>query len=239
MSLCPEDYERAIGTVKFPGTEVLVFRDGKLMSQWPNCGHRPYTDPVRRMVFLPTWFEGEEDMIYPTVYEDGRDRSGSEELSKSLYEEIEKILKMFFLKEELKLKGLEPVTEDNYVANVLRTESCDMEPIKERLQNEETIRLLHAALGLVTEAAELADMLKKHIFYGRPIDWVNTKEEVGDAMWYVGVVVDVMKTTMREIKQVNIDKLRARFPDKFTEKDANNRDLDAEHKILSGEIKDE
>ena len=142
------------------------------------------------------------------------------------------------LKEELTTAGLEPVTENNYVANCLRTESMDWDAIKERLSDLRTIRLLHASLGLVTEAAELADMLKKSIFYGRDIDRVNAREEVGDVMWYVGVAVDVMQTTMREIMQTNIDKLRTRFPDKFTEHHANKRDLDAEHKILAQKVEE-
>jgi NTP pyrophosphatase (non-canonical NTP hydrolase) len=83
-------------------------------------------------------------------------------------------------------------------------------------------------MGLVTEAGELADMLKKHIFYGRNIDKVNAQEEIGDTCWYVGVAIDVLKTTMNDIMTKNIEKLRKRYPEKFTEEKANNRNIDNE-----------
>lgn len=126
------------------------------------------------------------------------------------------------------------ITSDNYVNNVLRSESPVTTELRERLQNEVTIRLLHAAMGMATEAGEFLDMLKKHIFYGKPMDFVNAKEEVGDQMWYAGLAIDVLQTTFNEVLTVNIDKLRARYPEKFTEEAAINRDLNIERAILEG-----
>lgn len=126
------------------------------------------------------------------------------------------------------------ITSGNYVNNVLRSESPVTTELRERLQNEVTIRLLHAAMGMATEAGEFLDMLKKHIFYGKPMDFVNAKEEVGDQMWYAGLAIDVLQTTFNEVLTVNIDKLRARYPEKFTEEAAINRDLNIERAILEG-----
>jgi len=126
------------------------------------------------------------------------------------------------------------ITSDNYVSEVLRTEPVDMEAVQKRLCEPETVRLLHAVLGITTEAGEIVDVLKKHIFYGKPIDEVNLREELGDSMWYVGLAVDVLRTTMDEIMTTNIAKLRARYPEKFTEEAALNRNLDAEKTILEG-----
>lgn len=124
------------------------------------------------------------------------------------------------------------LTSETYVAEVLRTD-CPITPeLIERLSQPETIRLLHATMGLVTEAAELADMLKKHIFYGRKLDLVNAAEEVGDSQWYAGLAVDVLKTTMNDIFTMNIAKLRLRYPEKFTEARAENRDIPAERALL-------
>lgn len=53
-------------------------------------------------------------------------------------------------------------------------------------------RLLHAAIGLCTESGELLDAYKKHIFYGKPLDHVNIKEELGDICWYMAIVCDVV-----------------------------------------------
>jgi len=120
------------------------------------------------------------------------------------------------------------VTSENYVENVLRTEPADYTPVMERLQNLETVRLLHAVMGMVTEAGELATELKKFIFYGKALDKVNLQEEVGDSLWYAGLATDIMKTTMDDIMSGNIEKLKKRYPDKFSESHALNRDKDRE-----------
>lgn len=128
------------------------------------------------------------------------------------------------------------MNSENYVRNVLRTDSPITPELLERLQNPQTVRLLHAAIGLSTEAAELLDMLKKHIFYGKPLDLVNAKEEVGDSMWYAGLAIDVLRTTMNDILTMNIDKLRLRYPEKFSGEQAVNRDTDAERRLLEGGV---
>ena len=120
----------------------------------------------------------------------------------------------------------------DYKEKALRTESYDMDSIKKRLTDEDTIRLLHSAMGLSTEANEFLDMLKKHIYYGKPLDLVNAKEEVSDTFWYCAVAVDVLKTTFEEVMSVNIEKLKARYPEKFTKENAINRNLEVERSIL-------
>ena len=124
------------------------------------------------------------------------------------------------------------MNSENYVENATSTESYVTHEMIARLSNPKTIRLLHAAMGLTTEAGEFVDMLKKHIFYGKPIDYVNAKEEIGDTLWYTALAIDVLETTMNEVMTVNIDKLKARYPEKFTEFNAENRDLVTERKIL-------
>jgi len=119
-----------------------------------------------------------------------------------------------------------------YKENALKTESNDFQAITNRLSNPKMIRLLHAAMGMQTEVAEFTDMLKKHIFYGKPLDEVNLKEEIFDQTWYLAIAIDALKYTFEEGFQCNIEKLKARYPNKFTEKDAINRDLDKEREIL-------
>lgn len=124
------------------------------------------------------------------------------------------------------------IDSSNYVENVLRTDAPVTDELLKRLIEPQTVRLLHAAMGMSTEAGELLDMLKKHIFYGRDLDLVNAGEEVGDNQWYVGLAIDVMRTTMNDILTMNIEKLRLRYPEKFTESDAVNRDVTAERALL-------
>jgi NTP pyrophosphatase (non-canonical NTP hydrolase) len=130
----------------------------------------------------------------------------------------------------------DPITSKNYVSNVLRTESMDMAVIRSRLQEEMSIRLLHVALGLVTEAGEFADMIKKFIFYGKQLDYKNAKEEGGDSFWYLGVLCDILKTTMDDVLGCNIEKLRKRYPEKFTEFNALNRDVENELSHINSHI---
>lgn len=124
------------------------------------------------------------------------------------------------------------MTSEQYVKEVLKTESCDMEPLKKRLLNEKTIRLLHASMGMATEAGEAVDMLKKHIFYGKSLDEVNLIEEIGDLLWYCGVAIDALGTTFEEVQRINVAKLRKRYGNSFTPEKAVNRNLKAEREIL-------
>lgn len=94
------------------------------------------------------------------------------------------------------------------------------------------VRLEHAAMGLVTEAGELLDVFKKFKFYGKPVDLVNYKEELGDILWYVALACNELGVTFDELQQTNIEKLLKRFPDKFSQEKALNRDLEAERKVL-------
>lgn len=147
-------------------------------------------------------------------------------------EKDEKSAVISMIKESIaNLKSMVHITSKDYVRCVLRTESCDFDSIRERLTDDK-IRLLHAAMGLATESGEFIDMLKKHIFYGKKLDYPNLGEELGDAMWYSGVAIDVLKTTLDEVLTVNIMKLRERYPEKFTEESAINRNIDAERDIL-------
>lgn len=93
-------------------------------------------------------------------------------------------------------------------------------------------RLLHAVIGKVTEAAEALDNLKKHIFYGKPIDEVNLIEEQGDGHWYDAILYDALGADPEETLQKNIAKLMVRYPHKFESEQALTRDLEAERKTL-------
>jgi NTP pyrophosphatase (non-canonical NTP hydrolase) len=93
---------------------------------------------------------------------------------------------------------------------------------------------LHMVLGMQTEAAEIADVYKKTIAYRKPLDFVNIKEEIGDLMWYVANLCNMNGWDLRDILATNIAKLEARYPEKFTEEQAINRDLGAERQVLEG-----
>ncbi len=118
------------------------------------------------------------------------------------------------------------VVNNDYVSQALRTESRPDEAMLQR--QAAVIRLDHAAKGLVTEAGEFNDALKKHVFYNRPLDRVNLVEELGDVLWYVAIACDVLRVSLEDVCNANLRKLKARYPEKFTEDRAATRSIENE-----------
>ena len=78
-------------------------------------------------------------------------------------------------------------------------------------------------MGLAGEIGEVIDIMKKHIYQGKELDITDVIEEVGDVLWYIANFCNVNNITMDECMESNIKKLRKRFPNGFTTKDANER----------------
>lgn len=122
------------------------------------------------------------------------------------------------------------MTPEQYIKDCTRTEP-DYDTVKTRLTNEDNARVLHACFGLTTESAELVDALKKHFFYGKPLDVVNLKEEAGDLLWYTSVLLDYLGVSYEEIMEKNIAKLKKRYGEKFSEDKAIHRNHEEEMKV--------
>lgn len=95
----------------------------------------------------------------------------------------------------------------------------------------EAVNIIHAIIGKGTESGELLEALSATA-EGASFDKTNALEEVGDGFWYDALLLRAIGSNFAEAQRVNITKLRHRFPQKFTEHDANNRDLFGERKIL-------
>lgn len=80
-----------------------------------------------------------------------------------------------------------------------------------------TFDLLHAALGLTSEAGEFADAVKKNVVYGKPLDKENLIEELGDLLWFTSLACDVLNVDMAFVMEENIKKLQKRYPEKYTD----------------------
>lgn len=124
--------------------------------------------------------------------------------------------------------------KDEYIKLAMRTASDDTLPAAMRLSgSHQVIQLVHAAMGLATESGEFMDAFKRFAFYGQEMDAVNLVEELGDILWYVALAADALGVSFAEIQARNIAKLRKRYPKKFSQKDAANRDLQSERKALA------
>lgn len=121
------------------------------------------------------------------------------------------------------------MTPSEYIQKARRTES---ETYLFQPTGEVTPRIEHGIMGIVTEAGELMDAIKKSKIYGKPLDRVNLVEEAGDVMWYLAILADELGVTFEEIWDKNIQKLQKRYPEKYTHDQALNRDLVTERKTL-------
>lgn len=116
-----------------------------------------------------------------------------------------------------------------YVQNALRTEP---EEYAFGPTGDVTPRIEHAVMGIATEAGELMDQVKRAKIYGKKLDRVNLIEEAGDTFWYLAVLCNAIGVSFEEVWERNIAKLKARFPEKYSHKNALNRDLKQERAIL-------
>lgn len=76
-------------------------------------------------------------------------------------------------------------------------------------------QLLNTALGLTGEAGEFADLIKKTRFQGHPADREHLVKELGDILWYVALGCEALGYTFDDAMDINIAKLKARYPDGF------------------------
>jgi len=75
--------------------------------------------------------------------------------------------------------------------------------------------ILNGCLGLSGEVGEFNDMIKKWIFHEKGIDIEHAKKELGDVMWYVAMICHSAGWNLDEILEMNVSKLKARYPDGF------------------------
>ena len=100
------------------------------------------------------------------------------------------------------------MTINEYQTAALRTAQTDKLTARELL--------LNSALGLCGESGEVADLLKKYHFQGHNLDLDHVAKELGDISWYLAVGAYAIGYDLETILQMNVDKLKARYPDGFS-----------------------
>lgn len=78
--------------------------------------------------------------------------------------------------------------------------------------NEDTIR--HGVYGLCAEAGEVAGLFQK-IYQGHKLDTEHLKKELGDVLWMIAEICTANNWSLEDIMKLNIEKLKARYPDGF------------------------
>lgn len=128
--------------------------------------------------------------------------------------------------QELAMRTNDGKCTDRMLTGVL---GCDMEYLRTQkilLEDESSIDIggiINGCLGLSGEAGETLDMVKKWIFHKKELDVEHLKKEIGDVMWYVAMICESFGFELDEILQMNVDKLKARYPEGFDTVRANNR----------------
>jgi hypothetical protein len=54
--------------------------------------------------------------------------------------------------------------------------------------------LRHMLIGMVTETGEILDAYKRQLYYGKELDLVNLKEEIGDVLFYASIAADILNS---------------------------------------------
>lgn len=82
------------------------------------------------------------------------------------------------------------------------------------------MQILNYCLGLAGETGEYVDLLKKHMFHNHDITSEQIASELGDILWYVAMCAHVAGLSLEDVAQFNVDKLKARYPEKFNSADS-------------------
>ena len=108
----------------------------------------------------------------------------------------------------------------DFVAGVTSMPSQDSAILQARIDElvangADVSHLLTAALGLTAESGEFTEVVKKILLQGKPYNEENVfhmKRELGDICWYLAQACMALDTTFDEIIEMNVDKLKARYP---------------------------
>ena len=76
--------------------------------------------------------------------------------------------------------------------------------------------LPYLALGVVGEAGEVAEQIKKHVRGDKELKTEKIKEELGDVLWYIANLCETLGFSLQDVAEGNIAKLRKRHGETFS-----------------------
>jgi len=79
--------------------------------------------------------------------------------------------------------------------------------------------ILTWGLGVAGEAGDVASCIKKTVIHKND-QREGIKENLGDAMWYMAMICNFFGWDFQEILNANIEKLKKRYPEGWSFKDA-------------------
>jgi NTP pyrophosphatase (non-canonical NTP hydrolase) len=121
-----------------------------------------------------------------------------------------------------------------YLAIIGREYNMDF-PTDLPLSNEDPMKIV---VSIIKQTCKLLDMLKKKLFYNKPINDELFKQITTLVMILTQSYMNYYSIDIKGSFDINISKLKSRYGSKFSSDKAINRDLETERKILEGEITD-
>lgn len=93
------------------------------------------------------------------------------------------------------------------------------------LNTQKGERLINFSFGLMGETGEVIDCLKKILFHGHDLELNQDKLkfELGDCLWYIATLANTTGLKLEDIAIANIEKLKARYPNGFSQERSINR----------------
>jgi|TARA_B100001094_G_scaffold208635_1_gene202564 NTP pyrophosphatase (non-canonical NTP hydrolase) len=88
----------------------------------------------------------------------------------------------------------------------------------ERLEKDSNVNmalLLTGSIGMASEGGEFAEIVKKCIFQGKPLDAdtiFHAKRELGDIAWYWINSCRALGLDPNDVLEENVNKLKSRYP---------------------------
>lgn len=79
-------------------------------------------------------------------------------------------------------------------------------------------------MGLCGESGEAIDIVKKWLAQGHKLDKKHLVSELGDIAWYLAEAATALDLSLEDILQINLDKLKKRYPHGFEQKKSINRE---------------
>lgn len=99
-------------------------------------------------------------------------------------------------------------------------------------------RAEEVVMDMVSDSCKALDILKKKVFYDRPIDTDALTARLQSMYSSILYLCEIYEFDIKEIYHINIAKLRKRYNNStFSSDNAINRDLDGERTILEGNDK--
>lgn len=78
--------------------------------------------------------------------------------------------------------------------------------------------------GAQAQIGALAEVIKKQLFQGHELPRDLIVKEAGDLLWYYVEFLESVNIPLEEVMAANIEKLRKRYPEGFSEEASTNRE---------------